>query len=149
MEKKLLRRYRGKELKILLLQKIVLFCNLQKISAVSNNVLIMTSFENICFEAFTATICNEVFLGDRPCDDGVGVQRFGDCLCFHHQGLMSNVVAHCIYTQRVCCRSPVSCPTMNYWGSNEEDFIVFFLKFVSYARKTVDYIIVLRKIIHM
>lgn len=133
----------------MLLQKIVLFCNLQKISAVSKNVLIMTSFENTWFEAFTATVCNEVFLGDRPCDDGVGVQRYGDCLYFHHQGLMNKVVAHRIYTQRVCCRSPVSCPTMNYGGSNGEDFIVFLDKFIGYARKTVDYIIVLRKIIHM
>jgi hypothetical protein len=29
--------------------------------------------------------CNEVFSGDQQCENGVIIQRFGDCLCLHHQ----------------------------------------------------------------
>jgi hypothetical protein len=31
---------------------------------------------------------NEVFSSDQLCENGVNVQRFGDSLCLHHQGLM-------------------------------------------------------------
>jgi hypothetical protein len=34
-----------------------------------------------------ATECNEVFLGDQPCENGVNNYCFKDCLCPHHQGL--------------------------------------------------------------
>jgi hypothetical protein len=34
---------------------------------------------------FTATECNEI-LGDQPCENGVVIQRFRECLCLHHQG---------------------------------------------------------------
>jgi hypothetical protein len=37
------------------------------------------------FEAFMLTECSEVFSGDQSCENGVVIQRFGDCLCFHHQ----------------------------------------------------------------
>jgi hypothetical protein len=37
------------------------------------------------FESLTATECNEIS-GDHPCDNGISIQCFGDCLCFHHQG---------------------------------------------------------------
>jgi hypothetical protein len=39
-------------------------------------------------EVFTATQCNEVFSGYQPCQFGMNFNRFGDCLCHHHQGLM-------------------------------------------------------------
>jgi hypothetical protein len=29
---------------------------------------------------------NDVLLGDQPCKNGVVIQRFGDCICLHHQG---------------------------------------------------------------
>jgi hypothetical protein len=32
-----------------------------------------------------------VFSCDQPCENGVVIQRFGDCLCFHHQDSL-----HCI-----------------------------------------------------
>jgi hypothetical protein len=40
----------------------------------------------IRFEAFTVTECNEVLSGYQLCENGVVIQRFGDCLCLHHLG---------------------------------------------------------------
>jgi hypothetical protein len=35
---------------------------------------------------YRSSICNEVLWGNQPCGNGIYIQRFGDCFCFHHQG---------------------------------------------------------------
>jgi hypothetical protein len=37
------------------------------------------------FEAFTATVHNEIFSGGQPCQCGDGVRHFRDCLCLRHE----------------------------------------------------------------
>jgi len=34
------------------------------------------------------TDCKEVLSGDMSCQYGVSIQRFGDCVYLHHQGVM-------------------------------------------------------------
>jgi hypothetical protein len=38
-------------------------------------------------EAFVATKCNKISLGDKPRQNGTVVQRFIDPTCLHHQGM--------------------------------------------------------------
>jgi hypothetical protein len=37
-------------------------------------------------------------LGQSSLENGIGIQRFGDYLYFHHQELMSDTAARCILT---------------------------------------------------
>jgi hypothetical protein len=45
------------------------------------------------FEAFMVIECSEVFSGDQLCENGVVIQRFGDCLCHHHQAILTRLMA--------------------------------------------------------
>jgi hypothetical protein len=56
------------------------------------------------FEVFRATVCNEFFLDDQPCQYGVSIHCFRNHL--HHQGLMWWVLQLCIYTKEYA----TSCP---------------------------------------
>jgi hypothetical protein len=44
----------------------------------------MPSVLQICNEGITAG--NELLLGEQLCQNGFVIQRFGYCLCLHHQG---------------------------------------------------------------
>jgi hypothetical protein len=39
-------------------------------------------------ETFTATVCNKILSGWKPCQNGAVIWRFTGVLCLHHQGVM-------------------------------------------------------------
>jgi hypothetical protein len=67
------------------------------------------NFKSMWFEAFTVTIQNDVFLGNRLCEYGACIQYSGDCLGLHYQVMIWWVSGLNIFIPTeyyaLCCQS--------------------------------------------